>query len=379
MVTFLHTGDWQLGMTRRFLSDEALARFSAARLASIRAIGEIAAARGCDFVVCAGDVFEHNAVDRQVVLRALEALSSVRVPVYLLPGNHDPLDAASVYRSATFSAHAPAHVHVLDGSQVHRPVPGIEVHGAPWTSKRPLSDLVAERCAGFSADPDVRRVLVAHGAIDRGAPDPDDPALIGLEAVEGLLDDGCLHYLALGDRHSCTDVGRTGRVRYAGAPEPTDFDETDPGKVLVVSLADDSCQVEPVQVGTWRFVRRHLDLSGAEDVDAVETWLAAQPDKTTTIVRLSWVGTLPLRESARLEAMVAHFADIYASVHVWERACDLAVLADDTDFSDLGLAGFAERTVEDLRAQAQGTGDEATSARDALALLYRLAGAAEHP
>ena len=30
MTKFVHTGDWQLGMTRHFLSDEAQARFTAA-------------------------------------------------------------------------------------------------------------------------------------------------------------------------------------------------------------------------------------------------------------------------------------------------------------------------------------------------------------
>ena len=45
------------------------------------------------------------------------------------------------------------------------------------------------------------------------------------------------HYVALGDRHSTTNVGTTGRVYYAGAPEPTDYDETDPGNVLIATLA----------------------------------------------------------------------------------------------------------------------------------------------
>jgi DNA repair exonuclease SbcCD nuclease subunit len=377
MVTFLHTGDWQLGMTRRFLSDEAQARFSAARIAAIRAIGVLAAERGCDFVVCAGDVFEHNAVDRQVVLRALEALAACPVPVYLLPGNHDPLDAASVYRSAAFTANVPDHVHVLDGSAVHSPVPGVEVHGAPWTSKRPLGDLVADVCGGIGDADGTLRILVAHCAVDRGAPDPDDPALIGLDAVEARIDDGCLSYLALGDRHSCTDVGRTGRVRYAGAPEPTDFDEVDPGQVLIVDLDAGTCTAEAVHVGTWRFVRRHVEVDGADDVDALAAWLAEQPDKDTTIVRLSYVGTLPLRDAVRLDEVVAHHADLYASVEVWDRSCDLAVLPDDADFSDLGLAGFAEQTVTELRALAGGAGEEAGPARDALALLYRLAGSGD--
>jgi DNA repair exonuclease SbcCD nuclease subunit len=377
MVRFLHTGDWQLGMTRRFLSDEAQARFSAARLDAVRAIGALAGARRCDFVVCAGDVFEHNALDRQVVVRALEAMADCPVPLYLLPGNHDPLDAGSVYRSQTFLRHVPAQVVVLDGAQVHQPIPGVEVHGAPWTSKRPLADLVAGVCERLETKEGTLRVLVAHGAIDRGAPDPDDPALIGLAAVEQRIADGCMHYLALGDRHSLTEVGASGRVRYAGAPEPTDFDEVDPGKVIVVDLEAGSCAVETVQVGTWRFLRRRVDLSGPQDVAELTGWLAGQPDKGRAIVRLSLVGTLSLRDAAALDEALEHHRDLFASVEVWDPASDLAVLPDDVDFTALDLAGFAAETVEELRGRAAGSGVEATRARDALALLYRLVGAGE--
>ena len=102
MTKFLHTADWQLGMTRHFLSDEAQARFTAARIEAITSIGALAVEEGCSFVVVGGDVFESNQVERQVVVRSLEAMKSTPdVTFYLLPGNHDPLDAASVFRSKT--------------------------------------------------------------------------------------------------------------------------------------------------------------------------------------------------------------------------------------------------------------------------------------
>ena len=99
-IRFVHTADWQLGMTRRYLSGEAQARFSQARVDAIRRIGVVAKEEDAAFIVVAGDVFETNQVEPKTVRRTLEALSEVSVPVYLLPGNHDPLDAASVYRSA---------------------------------------------------------------------------------------------------------------------------------------------------------------------------------------------------------------------------------------------------------------------------------------
>jgi DNA repair exonuclease SbcCD nuclease subunit len=373
MVRFLHTGDWQLGMTRRFLPAEAQARFAAARLDAVRAVGALAVEHGCDFVVCAGDVFESNALDRQVVVRALEAMAACPVPLYLLPGNHDPLDAASVYTSPTFARARPDHVAVLDGQGAQRPVPGVEVLGAPWTSKRPLADLVAAACEPLAEEPGLLRVLVAHGAVDVGAPDPDDPALIGLAGAEDALADGRIHYLALGDRHSRTRVGGTGRIWYAGAPEPTDFDEVDPGAVLLVDLDEAGCEVETLRVGTWRFAARIAEVGDAADVDALLARLAEEPHKDRAVVRLSLVGTLPLREAARLREELDVAADRFACLQVWEPGSDLVVLPDDGDVAALGLSGFAERAVADLRDLAAGPDADAATAQRALELLYRLA------
>ena len=113
-VRFVHSADWQLGMTRRFLSAEAQARFSQARIDAIRRLGALAADHDARFIVVSGDVFETNQVAPQTVRRAIDALASVPVPVFLLPGNHDPLDAGSIFRSPTFAHGQPANVTVLE-------------------------------------------------------------------------------------------------------------------------------------------------------------------------------------------------------------------------------------------------------------------------
>ena len=70
MVRFLHTADWQLGMTRHFLDEEAQGRFSQARIDVIVRMAELADRRDCAFVVVAGDVFETNQPDRRTLGRA---------------------------------------------------------------------------------------------------------------------------------------------------------------------------------------------------------------------------------------------------------------------------------------------------------------------
>jgi DNA repair exonuclease SbcCD nuclease subunit len=372
MVRFLHSGDWQLGMTRRFLGDEAQARFTDARFEAVRRLAALAGEQDCAFAVVCGDVFESNQVDRRTVARALEALATFPVPVYLLPGNHDPLDAASVFRAEAFRRGASSQVHVLGDAPVEV-APGVELLGAPWTSKRPVRDLVAARCADLAPDPRRLRILAAHGAVDALGPERDDPAAISLAAAESACADGRIHYLALGDRHSRTRVGDTGRIHYAGTPEPTDWDEVDPGWALVAEVDADTARVVPHRVGSWHFERRlDVALDDPADLDALEEWLAGFDDKARTVLRLAFRGTLDLRLAARLECVLDAASDLFACVEHWERASELVVRADDGDFGDLALAGFAAEAVARLRERAA-AGPDAGSARDALALLVRLA------
>jgi len=376
MVRFLHTADWQLGMTRRYLGADAQPRFSAARVDAVRAIGSLAAARGCDFVVVCGDVFETNQVERQVVVRALDAMAATpEVTFYLLPGNHDPLDASSVFRSPTFVQHRPSNVVVLDRPGPMAVSPGLEIVAAPWTSKRPLTDLVGAAISELAVD-GTQRVVVGHGAVDYLSPDSANPALIGSALVDQALERGQVHYVALGDRHSTTAVGRSGRAWYSGAPEATDFRETDPGNVLVVEMDDGSVSVDPVRVGTWEFVQYDAEVSGEADLDVLDAFLDGLPNKARTMVRLGLVGQLSLAEKARLDSMLAHHADLLGCLETWGRRIDLIVLPTEADYGDLELTGFAQTALTDLREQAESNADGNEVARDALALLVRLRGTA---
>jgi DNA repair exonuclease SbcCD nuclease subunit len=370
----LHTADWQLGMTRHFLSeDDAQPRFTQARFEAIRALGCVAGDEACEAIVVCGDVFESNQIDRRTLARALDALAELPVPVFLLPGNHDPLDAGSVYRSRAFLENRPRNVTVLEGTQPCVVRPGLELVGAPWMSKRPLRDLVGELVRTLPpCPPGLLRICVGHGSVAGLSGSHDDPSEIDLAVVENAIREGRLHYLALGDRHSTTRVGSSGRIWYAGTPEATDYDEVDPGNVLVVEVGSQGVLVAPKHVGRWRFVlRERVDLASAEDVAALEQWLGSLEAKDRTIVKLHLAGQLSVRVRARLDEAQRHGRELLAAVEVYESG--LVTVPEDHDFTDFELAGFARAAVEALRARAGGADDAAATARDALALLVRLA------
>ncbi len=150
----------------------------------MRAVGRLAADLDCAFVVVCGDVFEPNQIDRQVLVRALDSMAAVPVPLYVLPGNHDPLDAASIYRSGALRQHVPGHVQVLDTFEFVPAAPGVWLHPAPWTSKRPLKDLAA-RDVGLAQGEPGAHILVGHGMVDVLSPGATDPAASALAGRRG--------------------------------------------------------------------------------------------------------------------------------------------------------------------------------------------------
>src|ERR1700758_3990171 len=205
-MRFLHTADWQLGRTRHFLAGDAQPRYSAARRDAVAGLGALAAEVGAEFVVVAGDVFEHNQLAPPVIGQSLEAMRAIGIPGSRLPGNHAPLDASSVYTGALFTAERPDNVVVLDRAGIHEIRPGLEIVAAPWRSKAPTTDMVAEVLEALPPQP-VTRILLAHGGVDVLDPDRDKPSLIRLAKLEDALARGAVHYVALGDKHSLTQVG----------------------------------------------------------------------------------------------------------------------------------------------------------------------------
>jgi DNA repair exonuclease SbcCD nuclease subunit len=373
-MRFIATGDWQLGMTAHYLSQEARPRFHRARLDAVARIGETAAEKGADFVLVCGDVFETNQLDRAITARTFEVLASFTVPIVLLPGNHDPLDASSIYDSPAFVSRVPDHVHVLRDSEPFEPVPGVEIIGAPWFSKHPQGDLVAAATNDLAeVAPGAVRIIAGHGAVSVLDPDRESLATIDTDHLRALLREDRAQFVALGDRHATYEVAE--RIWYPGAPEVTSRREDDPGNVLVVDIDEDTheCLVEKIKVGTWAFSVIEADLNSAADVAELEQRMNSVADKDRTALWLILRGTLPTAAKARLDEVLDHFTDLFALVSLWERHMDLAVIAADEDFADLGLSGYLQDTLDELSARATADDDTATTAQDALGLLYRFA------
>jgi len=373
MVTILCSADWQLGMRRRFFGPDAQARYTQARLDVIERLADLARERSADAVVVAGDVFDANQVERHVVLRAAEALRDVGCPVLLLPGNHDSLEPGNVWTSAQWRRAVPRNVVVLEDTPVVVGSGGdaVDIIGAPWRTRRPATDPLGDLLSRLR--PGRRRLIVGHGHVDTLTPEHELPP-IELAGVEQALSDGRAELVILGDRHSTTDVGTSGRIWYPGTPEVTDTDEVDPGNVLVATFSEaaatvgGSVEVESVHIGRWHMLEHIVELDGPAALDELEMWVGVLPDKTRTYLRLGAIGSLDVAELMRLELLLDSLGEVLGGISR-SKHWDMRPRPDDAALDALGLTGPAKATLLDLQAAAR-TGDD--TAGHALTLLHRL-------
>lgn len=373
-VTFIHSSDFQLGMTRWFLDDNAQSRFDDSRLRAIARLGDLATETGAEFIVVAGDVFDANALAAQTMGRALEALGALPVPVYLLPGNHDALlPGAALERAGQRD-----NITVLSDSTPVEVRPGVELVGAPLLARYATEDLAAKALAKLEPTDSIR-VLVAHGQCeDRSGEDkPDRIDLPGLEAAAAA---GTIDYVAMGDTHSAGPIGNSGRVWFSGAPEVTDFHdrregveggEVNSGKALVVEIDkrspdDVDVTVDERVTGEWTFDALHWEVTDGADVEELLAQLDAYPEKARTVVKYSIAGTLGLEATRALEEGLASRENIFGALYERERLMDLHLEPSDEELEDLPLSGYAREAMSELL----GSADE--SSRDAVNLLFRL-------
>ncbi len=365
-MRFVATADLQIGMGLHWLGDKQSV-FDQARIETIRTIGRIVEETGAEAVVIGGDLFDREPVAEADLVRTMEAIGELSVPVLALPGNHDSHAPDSVWLSKPFAKERPANLTVLlDGPEI---VGGVEFVGAPLMTRHPDGPTLHRRLERL--EPDGRpRVVVGHGAIVQVVGDHKDDKAFDLEVIEGALSDGRASFVVLGDRHSTLPVGATGRVWYPGAPEPTRFGD-DEGHVLVVEVDEDgSTEVDIRTTGTWRFVQLEPEVADAQDVEALLSEIGAITRKGSVNLKVRPSGVLPLDAYRALEAGFADAEKRFASTQAsLER---VAVLPSAEEVAALDLAPYVRGVLEELLdASAADPDDEDT--RMQLNLLLRTA------
>lgn len=261
MLKLLHTADWHLGRLFRSFPEEGALKLSRARLEVLDRILLAADRYAVDAVLCAGDLFdEPNPAKEwweQAATRLMKHSSSKR-PIFLLPGNHDPLTADSVWAEGhKFRRLLPEWVHVVDrDSFEYTFANGAVLYAVPCMSRagqRDPTDSIPSRAVG---DERIRIGMVHGSTFDAKDWQTNFPINPDAVLIRGL------DYLAIGDTHGFRFVPPHREhppTIYPGAPEATAFDEKNPGNVAVVFINRQRvATVRQERVARWTWEEQNI-------------------------------------------------------------------------------------------------------------------------
>lgn len=375
-LKLLHTADWHLG--RRFPSFDEADRITLTR-ARVDVLDKVLLAaeqNGVDAILCAGDLFDEPSPEREwwAPVAAKLAATRTRRPIFLLPGNHDPLQVGSIYHpDHPFRRAIPSWVHVVDRDDFTFELNEVAVlHARPCRSRAGQEDHALALPARAPGDDRIRIGMVHGSTFDAVDCQTHFPIAKEAAAKQGF------DYLAIGDTHSFRNVPDNARppVVYPGAPEATTFGEPGAGNVVAVFVSRSrrvTFRAERVAYWTWeeRTIRSLDELRG----------LRTDQRLPRTVLRL----VLDLRLTApEFEEAEAILAELKGTNATHGRAGILQLVRDRMVLDTRGIEASFRELPEVLRAtvtrlQELEQGERPEVAREALYHLFRLVRTARAP
>jgi DNA repair exonuclease SbcCD nuclease subunit len=301
VLRLLHTADWHLG--RRFPSfpEEAQKKLSRARMDVIPRILDVAKRNAVNAVLCVGDLFDDPEPEPdfwQGLANRFQERGDAHPPVFLIPGNHDPLTLESVWApSHPFRLALPKWVHIVDRDDfTYELAPGAVLYSRPCRSKAGENDLAMALPQRQPGDEGLRIGCVHGSTFDIPGYETNFPIRRDAGVQRGL------DYLAIGDTHSFRDVTASLPVPtiYPGAPEPTSFDETGAGNVAIVALFRHGRRprIEAEPVGSWRWKD-----APCRNINDLRTLLTT-PDLDRHVLRVRLDMTVSLSEESQVDRIL---------------------------------------------------------------------------
>jgi DNA repair exonuclease SbcCD nuclease subunit len=375
MLRLLHTADWHLGRRFPAFPEEAQKKLSRARMDVITTILDVARRNAVHAILCAGDLFDDPEPETdfwQGLAKIFREQADPHTPIFLVPGNHDPLTPESVWASGhPFRARLPEWVNVVDRDDFTYEIsPEVVLYSRPCRSKAGENDLAMALPAREHGDERLRIGCVHGCTFDIDGHETNFPICRDAGVQRGL------DYLAIGDTHSFRDVTANLPVPtvYPGAPEPTGFDEPAPGNVALVALFRHGRRprIDAESVAFWRWIAVQC-----RDMNELRGVLTIQ-DLDRHVVRLCLDMTVSLSEESEVERILR---DLQGTDATHGRAGVLLV-----DRANLRLqVGSGDAFPEDLPAVLRDTVDrldqliadavdesEKSKATRALSHLYKL-------
>ena len=294
MIKILHSADWHLDSP---LQGRTAAQTSLLRQSLLEIPGKVAAIckeEQCDLMLLSGDLFD-GAYTKDSYLALFHALESVKIPVFITPGNHDFSAADSPWLAEQW----PENVHIFT-----RPV--MESVSLPDLNCRVYG-------AGFTG-------IDCHGLLENFHADQAEPWAIGIlhgdptqtnspycPITSQQIRASGLHYLALGHIHKGGSIqeGKT-LCAWPGCPMGRGYDE-DGDKGLLIVTVDEETSCRFIPLGGPKFYDLECPVENSAE-EALEKLLP--PVGNRDFYRITFTGNSPAINIASLIEQFSRFPNL---------------------------------------------------------------------
>lgn len=327
MVRFLHVADLHLGMRITRFSADAIDRVREARFEALENVRDKLRdpRHGFQFLIIAGDLFDDVRVKKSIARRVYDLLESFPVPVYVLSGNHDPLEPGSVWDSDPWNQSSPKQVRLLNEARPVAVQDGVTLFPCPVLRKTSTLD-PTRWIQDHPRTPDHGvRIAIAHGSVMDRPNLPDDDHPISPAAPQELD----LDYIALGHWHKTKmfrnadgharmvypgvhepmrfrgDAASSGWRPYAAGGDREEFFDDGSGTAVAVTIPGPGAppEVETLNVGHLTWTNRNEVVHSEEEFDRLIATVAEAPHPELTLLRLRISGSIPMQAMQRLEEL----------------------------------------------------------------------------
>lgn len=171
MLRLLHTAELAPRVTLPVVPEKGQKKLSRARMDVIATILDVARRNAVNAVLCVGDIFDDPdpAPDFwEGLARTFRNHGGQHPPLFLIPGNHDPLTPESVWAPGhAFRKRLPEWVHVVDSDDfMYELAPQAVLYARPCRSKAGENDLAMALPAREPGDERLRIGCVHGSTVD---------------------------------------------------------------------------------------------------------------------------------------------------------------------------------------------------------------------
>lgn len=284
-VKFLHVADFHLDSKFLSLGEPEKVRIRKKELEEtfrkfIQFASLVKEQEGLDFIIIAGDLFEHDCYSphtlKTLLFYGLENLEPL--PVFIAAGNHDPLVNDSPYLTYDW----PSNVHIFpDSFEKIEFRPDVHIYGISVSPQNQIKNVLQELKI---TSPEVINIVVFHGAEKGGESEIFGDCMPF--SSQDLISLPC-DYIALGHYHNFRKVPREGKVikgYYPGSPEPLNFKELGEHYILKVEVdKSNGIKVEPVSFQRRIYKQVEIDCSGVSSIEDIKALIKENKDESAVV------------------------------------------------------------------------------------------------